>query len=40
MNWTDQRVEKLKKLWAEGLSASQIAADLAGQGGLYARAMA
>ncbi|MGB3417512.1 MAG: GcrA family cell cycle regulator, partial [Mesorhizobium sp.] len=22
MNWTDERVELLKKLWAEGLSAS------------------
>ncbi|WP_029350637.1 GcrA family cell cycle regulator [Bosea sp. 117] len=28
MNWTDERVELLKKLWAEGLSASQIAAEL------------
>jgi GcrA cell cycle regulator len=25
MSWTDERVEKLKKLWSEGLSASQIA---------------
>jgi GcrA cell cycle regulator len=25
MAWNDQRVETLKKLWAEGLSASQIA---------------
>ena len=30
MNWTDERVEQLKKLWAEGLSASQIAAQLGG----------
>lgn len=30
MNWTDDRVELLKKLWAEGLSASQIAAKLGG----------
>lgn len=30
MAWTDERVEKLKKLWAEGLSASQIAAQLGG----------
>ena len=30
MNWTDERVELLKKLWAEGLSASQIAAELGG----------
>ncbi len=30
MNWTDERVETLKKLWAEGLSASQIAAQLGG----------
>jgi GcrA cell cycle regulator len=28
MNWTDDRVELLKKLWADGLSASQIAAQL------------
>jgi GcrA cell cycle regulator len=28
--WTDERVEQLKKLWAEGLSASQIAAELGG----------
>src|SRR6202795_2685210 len=28
MSWTDERVETLKKLWAEGLSASQIAAEL------------
>lgn len=30
MSWTDERVELLKKLWAEGLSASQIAAQLGG----------
>lgn len=30
MNWTDERVERLKKLWSEGLSASQIAAQLGG----------
>src|SRR5258706_5297856 len=30
MTWTDERVETLKKLWAEGLSASQIAAALGG----------
>lgn len=30
INWTDERVEKLKKLWADGLSASQIAAQLGG----------
>lgn len=28
MNWTNDRVELLKKLWMEGLSASQIAAEL------------
>ena len=28
MAWTDERVEQLKKLWSEGLSASQIAARL------------
>ncbi|MFL6796730.1 MAG: GcrA family cell cycle regulator [Xanthobacteraceae bacterium] len=30
MTWTDERVETLKKLWAEGLSASQIAGELSG----------
>jgi GcrA cell cycle regulator len=30
MNWTDERVEMLKKLWADGLSASQIAGQLGG----------
>jgi GcrA cell cycle regulator len=30
MNWTDERVELLRKLWSEGLSASQIAAHLGG----------
>ena len=30
MNWTEERVELLKKYWAEGLSASQIAAQLGG----------
>jgi len=30
MSWTDERVEALTKLWAEGLSASQIAAELGG----------
>src|ERR1700691_664842 len=30
MGWTDERVELLKKLWLEGLSASQIAKQLGG----------
>ncbi len=30
MGWTDERVEILKKLWLEGLSASQIAKQLGG----------
>lgn len=30
MNWTEERIEKLKKLWAEGLSANKIAAQLGG----------
>jgi GcrA cell cycle regulator len=30
MSWTDERVEALKKLWSEGLSASHIAAELGG----------
>ncbi|MGB5093831.1 MAG: GcrA family cell cycle regulator [Parvibaculum sp.] len=28
--WTDERVELLKKLWADGLSASQVAKQLGG----------
>lgn len=28
MAWTEERVEQLKKLWADGLSASQIARQL------------
>ncbi len=28
MAWTDERVETLKKLWTEGLSASQIAKEM------------
>jgi GcrA cell cycle regulator len=30
MSWTDERVELLKKLWSDGLSASQIAGELGG----------
>ncbi len=30
MSWNDERVELLKKLWSDGLSASQIAAELGG----------
>lgn len=30
MSWTEDRVETLKKLWAEGHSASQIAKELGG----------
>ena len=30
MSWTDERVELLRKLWTEGHSASQIAAQLGG----------
>jgi len=30
ITWTDERVELLKKLWGDGLSASQIAAELGG----------
>ena len=30
MSWTDDRVATLKKLWTEGLSASQIAKELGG----------
>jgi len=30
MGWTDERVETLKRLWLDGLSASQIAKQLGG----------
>src|SRR5262245_39533281 len=30
MSWNDERVDALKKLWADGLSASQIAGRLGG----------
>ena len=30
MSWTDERVVLLRELWAQGLSASQIAARLGG----------
>lgn len=30
MSWTDERVETLKELWAEGKSASQIAKEMGG----------
>ena len=30
MSWNDERVELLKKLWSDGLSASQIAGRLGG----------
>lgn len=30
MSWTDERVEILKKMWGEGISASQIAKELGG----------
>ena len=30
MSWDDNRIEQLKKLWSDGLSASQIAGELGG----------
>jgi GcrA cell cycle regulator len=30
MSWTDERIERLKSMWAEGSTASQIADDLGG----------
>lgn len=30
MSWTDERIDELRRLWAEGLSASQIANSLGG----------
>ena len=28
MSWTEERVELLRKLWGDGLSAAQVAAEL------------
>jgi GcrA cell cycle regulator len=30
MSWTDERIERLKKMWAQGATASQIADELGG----------
>src|SRR5688572_32793870 len=30
MSWTDERIEQLQKLWMRGMTASQIADELAG----------
>jgi len=30
MSWTDERIERLKKMWSEGATASQIADELGG----------
>src|SRR5918997_6509132 len=30
MSWTEERIERLKKMWAEGATASQIADELGG----------
>ena len=30
MSWTDERIERLKKMWADGATASQIAEELGG----------
>src|SRR5687767_10509810 len=30
MSWTDERIDRLKSMWAEGSTASQIAEDLGG----------
>ena len=30
MGWTDERIELLKKLWADGYSASEVAAEVGG----------
>ena len=35
MSWNDERVETLKRLWAEGLSASHIATEFGGRHELY-----
>src|SRR5215212_9458494 len=30
MSWTDERIERLKELWSQGMTASQIADELGG----------
>src|SRR5215210_3411739 len=30
MSWTDERIDRLKKMWADGATASQIADELGG----------
>ena len=30
MSWTDERIERLKNMWAKGATASQIADELGG----------
>ena len=30
MSWTDERIERLKKMWSQGATASQIADELGG----------
>jgi len=30
MSWTEERIERLKKMWADGSTASQIADELGG----------
>jgi GcrA cell cycle regulator len=30
MSWTEERIERLKSMWTEGATASQIAEDLGG----------
>src|SRR5918998_1954844 len=30
MSWTDERIDRLKELWTQGMTASQIADELAG----------
>ena len=30
MSWTEERIERLKKMWHEGATASQIADELGG----------
>jgi GcrA cell cycle regulator len=30
MSWTDERIDQLKRLWGQGMTASQIADELGG----------
>ena len=39
MSWTEERIERLKKMWAQGATASQIADELGGVSRIIAGAV-